>query len=81
VSIFFPFLFSTFFSSEGGLLIYYPVGRPVFPKTQMHEPRDDDVDELQERYMAELRRLWDTHKDEYARDRTPGPEGELRFVG
>lgn len=57
------------------------VGRPVFPKVQMQEPRDDDVDELQERYMDELRRLWDTYKDVYALDRAPGPEGELRFVG
>lgn len=47
----------------------------------MDDPRDDDVDELQGRYMAELERLWETHKDEYAVERIPGPEGELIFVG
>lgn len=57
------------------------VGRPVFPRVRMQDPRDGDVEELQERYMGELRRLWEEWKDVYAKGRRPGAEGELMFVG
>lgn len=57
------------------------VGRPVFPRVRMQDPRDGDVEELQERYVGELRRLWEEWKDVYAKGRRPGAEGELMFVG
>lgn len=74
------------FNYDVGLLPYRKevntvVGRPVFPKAQMESPRDGDLDEFQERYLAELRRLWDEHKDVYAKGRLPGKEGEMVFVG
>ncbi|RPB12045.1 diacylglycerol acyltransferase [Morchella conica CCBAS932] len=74
------------FNYDVGLLPYRRevntvVGRPVFPRAQMESPRDGDVEELQERYLAELRRLWEEHKDVYARGRLPGKEGEMVFVG
>lgn len=74
------------FNYDVGLLPYRRevntvVGRPVFPRAQMESPRDGDLDELQERYLAELRRLWDEHKDVYAKGRLPGKEGEMVFVG
>ncbi|CAZ86198.1 unnamed protein product [Tuber melanosporum] len=53
------------------------IGHPIFPKQQSDSPRDPEVDELQERYIAELQRLWDEWKDVFAKDRQPGEEGEL----
>ena len=64
----------------GWVLTICAVGHPIFPKQQNDSPRDPDVDELQERYMAELQRLWDEWKDVFAKDRQPGEEGELVFL-
>lgn len=66
--------------NRGWILTICAVGHPIFPKQQNDSPRDPDVDELQERYMAELQRLWDEWKDVFAKDRQPGEEGELVFL-
>lgn len=39
-------------------------------------PSNDEIDELQSEYIAELRRLWDEWKDVYAKNR----KGELEIV-
>lgn len=56
------------------------VGRPLFPKQQNPNPRDDEIDEFQARYIAELQRMWDEYKDVFAKDRLPGEDGELIIV-
>jgi hypothetical protein len=38
------------------------------------------VAEFQKRYIEELVRLWDEWKDVFAKDRKPGPEGELQII-
>lgn len=73
------------FNYDVGLMPYrrpvnVVIGRPVFPKEQMDDPRDPDVDELQQRYCDELIRLWEAHKDTFALDRIPGEEGEMVFI-
>ena len=51
------------------------VGQPI-KVIQDPNPRDDYIDQLQAEYEAELQRLWDEHKDEFATDR----DRELEFV-
>lgn len=68
------------FNYDIGLLPYrrplnIVVGRPI-EVMQSQNPDEKYVDELHEQYMAELKRLWDTFKDDFAPDRT----GELEIV-
>lgn len=51
------------------------VGRPI-PILQAKHPDPAYVDETHERYVAELRRIWDDWKDTFARAR----KGELEIV-
>lgn len=69
------------FNYDVGFLAYRKevntvVGRPIFPKEQNDHPRDAEVDELQELYIAELQRIWDQWKDVFSKDR----KGELVVV-
>ncbi|KAI5805323.1 diacylglycerol acyltransferase-domain-containing protein [Peziza echinospora] len=63
------------------------VGRPVLPRRfregedgrvgrERQEVTEEEVDELQEEYVAELERLWDEWKDVFAK----GRKGELEIV-
>jgi len=45
------------------------VGRPVHVE-QNPNPSKQEVEEVQKRYIEELYSIWDTFKDEYAKDRT-----------
>ncbi|KAA8895764.1 diacylglycerol O-acyltransferas-like protein 2B [Sphaerosporella brunnea] len=57
------------------------VGAPIFPlKPCAGEPTDEEVAEFQKRYIEELMKLWDEWKDVFAKDRRPGPEGELQII-
>lgn len=51
------------------------VGKPIHVK-QHDKPDLAEVMEVQQRYIAELTRIWDTYKDEFAKTRVR----ELRFV-
>lgn len=57
------------------------VGRPVWPKERVEDPREGEVEELQRRYLEELERVWGEWKEVYAKGRRKGVEGELVFVG
>ncbi|RPA86349.1 diacylglycerol acyltransferase [Ascobolus immersus RN42] len=55
-----------------------PVGLPGQGEEGGHrEATDDEVRELMDLYIAELKRMWDAHKDEFAKNRKEGPEGEM----
>lgn len=61
------------FNYDVGLLPYrrplnIVVGRPIQVE-QKQNPDEAYVDELHNRYMTELKRLWDTFKDDFAPDR------------
>ncbi|KAI0305803.1 DAGAT-domain-containing protein [Multifurca ochricompacta] len=45
------------------------VGRPVHVQ-KMEKPNVEQIREVQEAYIAELMRIWNTYKDEFARTRT-----------
>lgn len=51
------------------------VGRPI-PILQSKHPDPKYVDEMHERYVSELMRIWDDWKDTFARQR----KGELESV-
>ena len=51
------------------------VGRPIKVERQL-KPVDGYVDEIHSLYVQELERLWETWKDEFAKDRT----GELEII-
>ena len=51
------------------------VGRPI-PIAQSKFPDPKYVDEMHEKYVAELMRIWDDWKDTFAR----GRKGELESV-
>jgi hypothetical protein len=68
------------FNYDVGLMPYRKplnivVGRPI-SVLQEQDPTKDYVDEVHEKYVTELMRLWDDHKDTFAPDRT----GELEIV-
>jgi len=44
------------------------IGRPISVK-QHDKPTTEEVREVQERYITELTRIWDTYKDEFAKAR------------
>ncbi|POY71208.1 putative Diacylglycerol O-acyltransferase [Rhodotorula taiwanensis] len=45
------------------------VGKPISVKQKDH-PTDADLDEVQARYIAELKSIWESHKEIYAKSRT-----------
>lgn len=68
------------FNYDVGLMPYrrplnIVVGRPV-KVSQAANPKQEDIDRVHEEYVAELERLWDTWKDEFAKER----QSELEFV-
>lgn len=68
------------FNYDVGLLPYrrpinVVVGRPIEVERQS-KPDDKYIDEIHQRYMDELIRLWDEHKERFAPMRT----GELEIV-
>lgn len=68
------------FNYDVGLLPYRRplnilVGRPIYVHQQA-KPDDAYVDEMHQRYMDELQRMWDDWKDVFAKDRT----GEMQIV-
>lgn len=68
------------FNYDVGLMPYRKplnivVGRPI-SVLQEQDPTKDYVDEVHEKYVTELMRLWDDHKDTFASERT----GELEIV-
>lgn len=71
------------FNYDVGLLPYRKavntvVGKPMF--WEGDEITDEEVDRFQERYINELERMWDLHKDEFAADRPRGRVGELQII-
>ncbi|EKM81559.1 hypothetical protein AGABI1DRAFT_118672 [Agaricus bisporus var. burnettii JB137-S8] len=44
------------------------IGRPI-PVKQHDKPTTEEVREVQEKYITELTRIWDTYKDEFAKAR------------
>jgi 2-acylglycerol O-acyltransferase 2/2-acylglycerol O-acyltransferase 1 len=71
------------FNYDVGLMPYrrplnIVVGRPIPVMQQADRDLIDDkyIDLLHARYVEELRRLWDTWKDVYAKDR----KGELEII-
>jgi 2-acylglycerol O-acyltransferase 2 len=68
------------FNYDVGLMPYRrPIniicGRPV-KVAQAANPKQEDIDRVHEEYIAELERLWNTWKDEFA----PQRQSELEFV-
>lgn len=68
------------FNYDVGLMPYRKpvnivVGRPIRVH-QSASPEQAEVDRIHSQYMEELQRIWDSHKDEYAKDR----KEELIFV-
>lgn len=68
------------FNYDVGLLPYrrplnVVVGRPIQVEQQAH-PDEAYVDRLHEEYISELKRLWDTFKDDFA----PHRKSELEIV-
>ncbi|KAF2702922.1 diacylglycerol O-acyltransferase 2A [Pleomassaria siparia CBS 279.74] len=68
------------FNYDVGLMPYrrplnIVVGRPI-RTLQSQDPTKEYVDEVHDNYVKELIRLWDDHKDTFARER----EGELEIV-
>ncbi|RXW18000.1 hypothetical protein EST38_g7860 [Candolleomyces aberdarensis] len=51
------------------------IGKPIHV-TQRDKPSLEEVREVQEKYIEELTRIWDTYKDEFAKTRVR----ELRFI-
>ncbi|KAF5020694.1 hypothetical protein F66182_7256 [Fusarium sp. NRRL 66182] len=46
------------------------MGRPIqVDKSYGPQPAQEDIDELHERYVQEIERLWDAYKDQFAADR------------
>ncbi|GAA6032011.1 hypothetical protein JCM8097_003387 [Rhodosporidiobolus ruineniae] len=45
------------------------VGRPISVKQKDH-PTNDDLEEVQQRYITELKRIWEDYKDVHAKSRT-----------
>ncbi|KAI5848977.1 diacylglycerol acyltransferase-domain-containing protein [Tricharina praecox] len=73
------------FNYDVGLLPYRHeintvVGAPIFPRRKTSEPTDEEVVEFQQRYIDELRRMWDEWKDVFADDRRSGADGELEII-
>jgi 2-acylglycerol O-acyltransferase 2/2-acylglycerol O-acyltransferase 1 len=71
------------FNYDVGLMPYrrplnIVVGRPIPVMQQSNRDMIDDsyIDELHAKYVEELKRLWDTWKDVYAKDRN----GELEII-
>jgi 2-acylglycerol O-acyltransferase 2 len=61
------------FNYDVGLMPYrrplnIVVGRPI-KVNQAASPKQEDIDRVHEEYMVELERLWDTWKDEFAKER------------
>jgi 2-acylglycerol O-acyltransferase 2 len=61
------------FNYDVGLMPYrrplnVVVGRPL-KVTQSLKPSQEEIDTLHEKYVTELERLWDTWKDDFAKDR------------
>lgn len=68
------------FNYDVGLMPYrrplnIVVGRPVRVERR-EKPSNEEVDRLHGEYVAELERLWDLWKDEFARDR----KGEMEIL-
>jgi hypothetical protein len=68
------------FNYDVGLMPYrrplnIVVGRPI-GVLQEQDPSKDYVDEVHDKYVTELMRLWDDHKNTFATERT----GELEIV-
>src|SRR5690606_31863536 len=55
------------------------VGRPVGLEGR-REATSEEVEELQEMYINELERLWETYKDVFAKRRKGGLQGELHIL-
>jgi 2-acylglycerol O-acyltransferase 2 len=68
------------FNYDVGLMPYrrplnIVVGRPI-KVVQAASPKQEDMDRLHEEYVAELERLWETWKDQFA----PNRKSELEIV-
>lgn len=68
------------FNYDVGLMPYrrplnIVVGRPIKVQQSL-KPSQEEIDELHEEYVVELERLWDTWKDDFAKDR----KGELQIL-
>lgn len=68
------------FNYDVGLMPYrrplnIVMGRPIMV-SQSVKPSQEEIDELHEKYVVELERLWDTWKDDFAKDR----KGELEIL-
>lgn len=61
-------------------MVHDTVGAPIFPRRKTSEPTDEEVVEFQQRYIDELRRMWDEWKDVFADDRRSGADGELEII-
>ncbi|KAJ4002857.1 diacylglycerol O-acyltransferase 1 [Fusarium irregulare] len=54
------------------------MGRPIrVDKAHGPQPAQNDIDELHERYVQEVEKLWETYKDQFAVDR----KAEMEFIG
>nr|BBA16946.1 diacylgycerol acyltransferase isoform 2 [Rhodosporidiobolus fluvialis] len=63
-----PFAFLLLFA-DVSLPLSTAVGRPI-SVTQKDNPTNADLDEVQQRYITELKRIWEDYKEVYAKSRT-----------
>ncbi|TGZ79404.1 DAGAT-domain-containing protein [Ascodesmis nigricans] len=71
------------FNYDVGLLPYRKpvntvVGKPMFWEGE--EITEEEVDVFQRRYIEELERMWEEHKETFASERVKGEEGELVII-